>query len=128
VKVHSLTLSYTPGNMRCDSWASFLARTLASPCFGHEPKVKVVAFSLTTDGPISNKHLKSTTTLVEIMDCQVLALHVKFNKVKPLLVVSIDVNTTLERNDNSTICNISPSMTMFSKSVVFNVLSVHGEY
>jgi hypothetical protein len=28
--------------MRCDSWASLLASTLISPCFGREPKVKVV--------------------------------------------------------------------------------------
>jgi len=41
VRVHSLTLSYTPGSMRCGSWASLLAFTLASPCFGHEPKAKV---------------------------------------------------------------------------------------
>ncbi len=27
--------------MRCDFWASFLAHTFASPCFGHEPKIKV---------------------------------------------------------------------------------------
>jgi hypothetical protein len=27
--------------MRFDSWASFLARTLASPCLGHEFKAKV---------------------------------------------------------------------------------------
>jgi hypothetical protein len=27
--------------MKCDSRASFLAHTFASPCFGHEPKVKV---------------------------------------------------------------------------------------
>jgi hypothetical protein len=42
VRVHSLTFSYIFGNMRCDSWASFLAHTLASPCFGHEPKARVV--------------------------------------------------------------------------------------
>jgi hypothetical protein len=28
--------------MRCDSWASLLALTLASPYLGHEPKVRVV--------------------------------------------------------------------------------------
>jgi len=28
--------------MKCDSWASFLALTLASPCFGHEFEVRVV--------------------------------------------------------------------------------------
>ncbi len=42
VKVHSLTLSYNPESMRCDSWASLLAHNLASPCLGCEPKAKVV--------------------------------------------------------------------------------------
>ncbi len=32
VGVHSLTLSYTPGSMKCDSQASLLARTFASLC------------------------------------------------------------------------------------------------
>jgi len=32
---------HTLRNMKCDSWASLLASTLASPCFGHEPKAKV---------------------------------------------------------------------------------------
>ncbi len=41
VGVHSLTLSYTPESMKCDSWALILAHTFASPCFGHEPKAKV---------------------------------------------------------------------------------------
>jgi len=41
VRVHSLTLSYTPGSIRCASRASLLARTLASPCFGREPKARV---------------------------------------------------------------------------------------
>jgi hypothetical protein len=42
VGVHSLTLSHTLGSMKCDSWASFLTRTFASPCLGREPKAKVV--------------------------------------------------------------------------------------
>jgi hypothetical protein len=41
VRVHSLTLSYTFENMSYNSRVSLLARTLASPCFGHEPKTKV---------------------------------------------------------------------------------------
>jgi len=44
---HSLTLSYTPGNMKCDSRASLLAHTFASPSFGREPKAKVVTTHLT---------------------------------------------------------------------------------
>jgi len=51
VKVHSFTLSYTPGSMKCDSWASHLAHTFASPCFGCEPKVRV-----TTHKPSLNGH------------------------------------------------------------------------
>jgi len=42
VRVHFFTLSYIPESMRCDSWASLLARNLASPCFGCEPKARVV--------------------------------------------------------------------------------------
>ncbi len=34
VRVHSLTLSYIPGSMRCDSRASLLDCTLASPRLG----------------------------------------------------------------------------------------------
>jgi hypothetical protein len=36
------SLSYTFESMKCDSWASLLARTFASPFLGHEPKAKVV--------------------------------------------------------------------------------------
>ncbi len=45
VKVHSLTLFCTPRSMRCDSRASFLARTLANPCLGHKPKARVATLS-----------------------------------------------------------------------------------
>jgi hypothetical protein len=41
VWVHSLTFSYTPYNMKCDSHVSFLAHTFASPYLGHEPKARV---------------------------------------------------------------------------------------
>jgi len=41
VGVHSLTLSYTPESMTCDSRASFLARTFAIPCLSRELKVRV---------------------------------------------------------------------------------------
>jgi hypothetical protein len=30
-----------PGSMKCDSWASLLARTFVSPCFRPELKAKV---------------------------------------------------------------------------------------
>jgi hypothetical protein len=46
VRVHSLILFCTPRSMRCDSWASLLACTLASPCLGHEPKVRVATLAL----------------------------------------------------------------------------------
>ncbi len=46
VRVHSLALSYTLENMRCDSRASLLAFTLASPCLGREPKARVVTLVL----------------------------------------------------------------------------------
>jgi hypothetical protein len=34
--------------MRCDSWASLLAYTLASPYLGYEPKAKVAIMYLCT--------------------------------------------------------------------------------
>jgi hypothetical protein len=42
VKVHSFTLSYTPKSMRCDFWASLLARAFANPYLYREPKARVV--------------------------------------------------------------------------------------
>jgi len=45
VRIHSLTLSYTPKSMRCDFQACFLAHNLASPCLGREPKARVVTIS-----------------------------------------------------------------------------------
>jgi hypothetical protein len=39
VRVYSLTLSCTPGNMQHGSWAPLLARNLVTPCFGREPKL-----------------------------------------------------------------------------------------
>jgi hypothetical protein len=44
VWVHSLTLSYTPGNMKCDSRVSLSTHTFPNPCFDHEPKVRVATF------------------------------------------------------------------------------------
>jgi len=44
VRVHSFTVSYTPGNMRFDSWTSLLACTLTSPCLDRKPKVRVMTF------------------------------------------------------------------------------------
>ncbi len=44
VKVHSFTLSYTPGSMWCDSRTFLLAHNLANPCFGLEPNAKVTTY------------------------------------------------------------------------------------
>jgi hypothetical protein len=44
VLVHSFTLSYTPGRMKYDSQAFFLALTFASLCFGRKPKARVTTF------------------------------------------------------------------------------------
>jgi hypothetical protein len=41
VEVHSFRLSHIPGSIKCDSQASFLAHTFASPCFGCNPKTRV---------------------------------------------------------------------------------------
>jgi len=42
VGVHSLTLSYTPESMKCNSWASLLACTFTSPYLNCEPKAKIM--------------------------------------------------------------------------------------
>ncbi len=49
VGVHSLTFSYTPKTMKCDSQASLLACTFASSCFGREPKARVATHHLFVD-------------------------------------------------------------------------------
>jgi hypothetical protein len=41
VRVHSVTVSYTLGSMRCDSRAFLLACTLVSLCLGREPKATI---------------------------------------------------------------------------------------
>jgi len=58
VEVHSLTLSYTPRNMKCDSQASLWACTFASPCLGCEPKVKVVTVVIETHKTILKPKFK----------------------------------------------------------------------
>ncbi len=58
VSVHSLTLSYTPGSMRCDSHDSFLDCTLASPCLGREPKAKVATKGTNTIFVVVDMFLK----------------------------------------------------------------------
>ncbi len=53
-RVHSLTLSYTPGSMQCDFQVSFLACNFASPCFGYEPKDRVTTTSHNVVGTYVN--------------------------------------------------------------------------
>jgi hypothetical protein len=40
--------------MKCDSWASLLAHTLASPCLGCEPKAKVATYGVSPSFPNNN--------------------------------------------------------------------------
>jgi hypothetical protein len=49
VRVYSLTLSCIPGSMQLDSRASFLARNLATPSLGREPKGRVATNTLPND-------------------------------------------------------------------------------
>ncbi len=42
--VHSLTFSYIPKSMKCDSRVSLLVCTFASLCLAREPKAKVTTF------------------------------------------------------------------------------------
>jgi hypothetical protein len=60
---HILPHSHTPGNMKCDSRASLLARTFASPCLGREPKAKITRTSPCRINwpPPCNKVNKKTT-------------------------------------------------------------------
>jgi len=53
VRVLSLTFSYTPRSMKCDSRASFLAHTFASPCLGREPKARLRTLKLIFGGILS---------------------------------------------------------------------------
>jgi hypothetical protein len=46
------SLSYILGNMKCDSWASFLACIFASPCFSRKPKVRVATCGAFNQIPI----------------------------------------------------------------------------
>jgi len=41
MEVHTLAFSYTPRNMKCESRASLLTHTFASPCLGCEPLIEV---------------------------------------------------------------------------------------
>jgi hypothetical protein len=45
MKVRSFTFSYIPKSMKCDSQASFLARTLVNLYLGREPKARVATIT-----------------------------------------------------------------------------------
>jgi len=49
VRVHSLTLSYTPESMWCDSRASSWPTSLQPLCFDHKPKARVATINLEMD-------------------------------------------------------------------------------
>jgi len=57
VKVHSLTLSHTPKNMKCDFMFSHLVCTFASPCLSCEPKAKIATYTM-------NALMATRTTIV----------------------------------------------------------------
>jgi hypothetical protein len=46
VRVHSLTLSYTPRSMWCDSWAFSWPAPLQPLCLGREPKARVATVGM----------------------------------------------------------------------------------
>jgi len=54
VWVHSLTPSYIPRGMKCDSWASLLVHTFVNSCFDCVPKAKIATTYLLSYLPISN--------------------------------------------------------------------------
>jgi hypothetical protein len=73
--------------MKCDSRASLLACTFASPCFGHEPKVKVV----TNHENIENM---ACTTEVDSKQClHIMWAHMQINVGKMNKVKSSHFNT-----------------------------------
>jgi len=80
-EVHSLTLSHTLGNMKCDSQASLLAHTFASPCLGREPKGRV-----TTHERLWH-HLHLKWRILNMMKKMIsLFMGNKSNGLKPLLL------------------------------------------
>jgi hypothetical protein len=51
--------------MKCDSQASLLAHTFASPCLGHKPKVKVATCSKEKNNSQQKNETKVMFTKVE---------------------------------------------------------------
>jgi hypothetical protein len=54
VQVHSFTLSYIPGNVKCDFRAFLSAHMFASLCLGREPKVRVTTSNVNPNQPYSH--------------------------------------------------------------------------
>jgi len=71
VGVHSLTLSYILGSMKCDFRASFLAHNFASPYFGCEPKARVVTLAMDNidnmNYILKHDHVNDTNELNKMM-------------------------------------------------------------
>jgi hypothetical protein len=65
----------------CDSWASLLACTLASPCLGCKPKVRVATPNVWV---FNFRHWKSTKP--NALGFQLLALKVKHQELKPFRI------------------------------------------
>jgi hypothetical protein len=59
-----LAFSYTPESMKCESQASFLAHTFASPCLGHKPNVRVMTILLFSSNSNGNPFANSSILVV----------------------------------------------------------------
>jgi hypothetical protein len=68
VRVHSLTLFGTPRSMWCDSQVFLLACNLATLCFGHEPKARVVIIMLLDFQKLQIHWLKWHFQFISIID------------------------------------------------------------
>jgi hypothetical protein len=104
VRVHSLTLSYTPGSMRYDSRASFLARILAGPCLGRKPKARV-----------------ATTRHVHILNCFFVLLFM-------FSFATIDNLSYVYSFASITIFHLLNQLSMVSHSFSLNTLSIVMHY
>jgi len=63
-ELHSLTPSYTPESMRCDSRNSFSAYIFTSPCLGREPMWQELLHTFTTKICTHNKNPVGSGTIM----------------------------------------------------------------
>jgi hypothetical protein len=82
--------------MKCDSWASLLAFTLASPYLGHEPKVRVATllskkFQVNTFVQ-QEMHQPRTIAQYELMFISVKSYCAKFVIIKSLNIHSLTLH------------------------------------